>query len=72
MDVWQDLSDAEVMSRLLRRGVEPVQAKGWVRDRESEYAAEEIGAVLDKEYYNPDEPDKAITFEIPIEKRIPR
>lgn len=67
---WSDLSDAEVRGRLMRRGVEAVQAKGWVQSRMESWAIEEITAVLDQKYL--DENDAEVRFEIPMDRRARR
>lgn len=64
---WRKFSDSELLSRLLRRQVEPVAAKGLVRDREIDSAIEEINEVLGQEYL--DEYDQPIRFEIPLDRR---
>lgn len=67
---WHTMSDAEVMGRLLRRGMEPVYAKGLVRDRETQAAAEEIEEMLTTVYL--DEKEQPIKFEHPIDRRVRR
>lgn len=67
---WHEMSDPEVMARLLRRGIEPVTAKGWVRDREQPWADEEIGECLTATYL--DANDEPIKFEHNIDRRVKR
>lgn len=64
---WFEFPDAEVMARLIRRGVDPVTAKGWIRDRVMPYAVDEIGAVLNAVYK--DDKDEVIRHEIPLDRR---
>lgn len=64
---WTKYDDVEVMSRLLRRGVEPIAAKALVRDRRLPEAAEDIEDVLGREFLDAD--DKPIRFETPIDRR---
>ncbi len=67
---WLDLDDVEVNTRLIRRGVDPVIAKGWVRDRQLQDAQVEITSVLERYYL--DENDEVVQLEIPPERRSRR
>lgn len=43
---WSDLSDAELRTRLMHRGIEPVLAKGWVQERETSKAIRLINETM--------------------------
>lgn len=67
---WHTMTDPEVMGRLLRRGCEPVTAKGLIRDRLLPDAEEQIAEWLDKVYL--DHNEAPIKFEHPIDRRVRR
>lgn len=67
---WENWDDVELRTCLIRRGVEPVTAKGWVRDRQLQFAHDEIASILDRTYV--DENDDEIVFEIPQDRRLRR
>lgn len=69
-DDWTTWSDSELRARLIRRGADPVQVKGWVRDREHEEAIDEIKAILAVEILGPD--DKPVRLETSLERRTGR
>jgi hypothetical protein len=67
---WTTWSDPELLGRLLRRGVEGVTAKGWVRDRMTAEVIEEIETVLTSNYS--DEDGKEVRLEMPLDRRARR
>jgi predicted transcriptional regulator len=66
-DDWTTWSDAEVLGRLMRRGIEGVYAKGLVRDRVMPESADEIFTILSREYK--DDEGKVQRFETPLDRR---
>lgn len=64
---WTKWPDAEIMGRLLRRGMEPVAAKGLVAGRLNTAAALEITEELERVYR--DDEGKAVKHEIPLDQR---
>lgn len=69
-DDWHTWTDSELLSRLLRRMVDPVTAKGWVRDRALDDIDAEIEAVLSATYK--DANDKPQRLELPFDRRARR
>jgi hypothetical protein len=67
---WHTWTDAELLTRLLRRQVDPVTAKGWVRDRALDDIVAEIEAVLGATYK--DANDKPQRLELPFDRRARR
>lgn len=70
-DDWTTWTDAELMTRLLRRGCDPVEAKGLVRDRAlGGPAVEEIEAYLAVEIL--DQNERPVRLEVPLDRRRAR
>lgn len=67
---WHTWTDSELLTRLMRRMVDPVTAKGWVRDRALDDIEAEIAAVLEATYK--DANDKPARLELPFDRRARR
>ena len=67
---WRTYTDSELLGRLLRRGIEPVYAKGLIRDRALDEQADEIDTILNTPVVGPDK--KEVRVELPLDRRARR